>query len=170
MKPLIANMIGAGRLNIETYERVEADPRTTWDSVLVVVLSSIAAGLGSGITGVVDVLALITIAVLTWLIWVGLTYVIGSRLLATPETEATFGQVMRTTGFSAAPGIFRVFGFLPVIGWPIFLGATVWMLFSFVVAVRQALDFKSTARAFAVCLLGWLIHGVLLAAFVLRAI
>jgi hypothetical protein len=43
------------------------------------------------------------------------------------------------------------------------------MLLTFVVAVRQALDYASSARALAVCLLGWLIHGVLFFAFVRTA-
>ena len=33
--------------------------------------------------------------------------------------------------------------------------AAVWMLLAMIVAVRQALDYKSTARAVAVCGLGW---------------
>jgi len=44
------------------------------------------------------------------------------------------------------------------------------MLFTFVVAVRQALDYSSTGRALAVCLLGWIIHGVLFFGFVLVAL
>jgi hypothetical protein len=43
------------------------------------------------------------------------------------------------------------------------------MLFTYVVAVRQALDYASTGRALAVCLLGWLIHAVVLFGFVLTA-
>jgi hypothetical protein len=29
--------------------------------------------------------------------------------------------------------------------------------------VRQALDYRSTARAVGVCVLGWIIHGIILA-------
>jgi hypothetical protein len=85
-------------------------------------------------------------------------------------TKADFGQVMRTTGFSAAPGVFRVLGAIPVIGWFLFLIVTVWMLMSFVVAVRQALDYQTTGRAFAVCLLGWIIHAILFFGFVMVAV
>ena len=53
----------------------------------------------------------------SWLIWVGLTYMIGTRLLPMATTEATFGQVLRTTGFSAAPGgVVRVLQDAGVIG------------------------------------------------------
>jgi hypothetical protein len=44
------------------------------------------------------------------------------------------------------------------------------MLFSFVAAIRQALDYGSYYRALAVCVLGWIIHGVLFFSFVIVAL
>jgi hypothetical protein len=38
---------------------------------------------------------------------------------------------------------------------PAFALASVWMLISMIVAVRQALDYDSTARAVAVCVIAW---------------
>jgi len=40
---------------------------------------------------------------------------------------------------------------------PVFAATAVWMLVATIVAVRQALDYRSTARAVAVCALGWLL-------------
>jgi hypothetical protein len=34
---------------------------------------------------------------------------------------------------------------------------SVWLLVAMVIAVKQALDYKSTARAVGVCLVGWLV-------------
>jgi hypothetical protein len=39
------------------------------------------------------------------------------------------------------------------------------MLAAMVVAVRQALDYESTGRAIGVCLIGFFVQGLLLAAF-----
>ena len=36
-----------------------------------------------------------------------------------------------------------------------FAVTAIWMLMAMIVAIRQALDYTSTARAFAVCALGW---------------
>jgi len=36
------------------------------------------------------------------------------------------------------------------------------MLVAMVIAVRQALDYHGTGRAIAVCLIGWLVHEVIL--------
>ena len=170
MKTLFNRMIGASRLDSATYEQVEADRRGTAGAVLVVILSSVAAAIGGGSRDVVSVVSAVVLLLCAWAIWVGLTYFIGACLLPGPETHADIGEVLRTTGFSASPGILRVLGFIPGIGYPIFMVVTVWMLLTFVVAIRQALDYSSSVRALAVCILGWLIHGLLFFGFVLVAI
>jgi hypothetical protein len=58
--------------------------------------------------------------------------------------------------------MFQSFGVIPGIGLPIFLGVTAWMLLSFVVAIREALDYASFKKALAVCVLGWVIPSVVL--------
>jgi len=40
---------------------------------------------------------------------------------------------------------------------PVFALTAVWMLAAMIVAVRQALDYRNTGRAVAVCLLGWVL-------------
>ena len=67
------------------------------------------------------------------------------------------GQLMRTLGFAQSVGVLRVLGGVPVLG-PLLLGAvSVWMLVAMVIAVRQALDYTSTWRAAAVCIVAWLV-------------
>jgi hypothetical protein len=104
-------------------------------------------------------------ALVGWGLWAGITYFIGTRLLGTPATSSTWGELLRTTGFAAAPGIFRILGFMPIVGIPVYFLVSVWMLVTFVVAVRQALDYTSTWRAVAVCMTGWLV-SVFLGVFV----
>lgn len=170
MNTLASRLLGSARLSTKSYEEVESDRHANLQAVGVVVLSSLAAAVGTGIRDGGSVIALLVAAILSWIIWVLLTLVIGTELLPGRETDADFGQILRTTGFSAAPGILRIFGLIPVVGPVIFFGATVWMLLSFVVAIRQALDYTSTRRALAVCLLGWIIHGVVFFGFVMTAL
>lgn len=170
MSTITSRLLGTAQLSVRSYEEVEIDKQANVQAIAIVILSAFAAALGTGIRDIGSTIALVAVALLSWIIWVVLTLVIGTQLLPEKDTRADFGQVLRTTGFSAAPGILRVFGLLPLVGHLIFVAATIWMLFTFVVAVRQALDYTSTARAFAVCLLGWIIHGVLFFGFVLTAI
>ena len=65
------------------------------------------------------------------------------------------GELLRTIGFASTPWLLRIFGVLPGVTVPAFAIAAVWMLAAMVVAVRQALDYTSTSRAIAVCLVGW---------------
>jgi hypothetical protein len=170
MKTLLTRMIGASRLDAGTYEEVEADRGSTGGAFLVVLVASVAAAIGSGARDVTTVITILVLLLATWMIWVGLTFFIGTALLPQPQTRADIGEVLRTTGFSASPGVLRILGVLPVIGLPIFIGITFWMLATFTVAIRQALDYPSSGRALAVCVLGWLIHGVLFFGFVTVAI
>jgi len=161
MKTLLRRMIAASRFDVQTYEQVESDRASTAAAVFIVVIASVAAAIGSGVRDFLSVINGIIVLLLTWSVWVGLTYFIGTRLLPGPQTRADFGEILRTTGFSASPGVLRILGLLPVVGLPIFIGITFWMLLTFVVAIRQALDYTSSRRALAVCALGWLIHGFL---------
>jgi hypothetical protein len=170
MKTLITRMIRASSLDAQTYELVEADRGSTGPAIFVAVLASIAAALGSGVQDIIGLIGLTAMLLLSWIIWVGLTYVIGTRLFAQPQTHADIGELLRTTGFSASPGVLRILGFIPGLGLPIFIVITVWMLVTFVVAVRQALDYSGSGRALAVCVLGWLIHGIVFFAFVRTAV
>jgi hypothetical protein len=170
MSTLTNRLLGSASLNARSYEDVESDPHANVQAIGVVLLSSLAAAIGTGIRDLESTIALLVVAIVSWIVWVFLTLLIGRQLLPASETRVDFGQLLRTTGFSASPGILRVLGLVPVIGWVLFLAATIWMLFSFVVAVRQALDFKSTARALAVCLLGWIIHGIVFFGFVMTAV
>lgn len=159
MASLGERMMGAARLDVGTYEEVEADTTATPQAMIVVILSSLAAGIGSFRDGGITTLLAITLGALVgWLVWAGLTYFIGTKMLPEPDTKANVGELLRTTGFSQAPGILRILGIIPMIGGLISLIASVWMLVAFVIAVRQALDYKSTGRAVGVCLIGFLVY------------
>lgn len=163
MATFTQRMVGAAKLDVHTYEDVEADRTAFGQAMGVVILSSVAAGVGMAGRGQALGLAGGTIAALIgWFIWAWLTYFIGTRLLPMPQTHADLGQLLRTTGFSAAPGILRVLGIVPLLGGLVFFVAGVWMLAAMVVAVRQALDYTSTLRAVGVCVIGWLVYGIVM--------
>src|SRR5262245_15993076 len=114
MSTLASRMIGSARLDAKSYEQVEADSTSTVQAVGIVILPSASAASGTGITDPGGVAGLLAAAVISWLIWVLLTLFIGTQLLPETETRADIGQVLRTTGFSATPGILRIFAIVPV--------------------------------------------------------
>ena len=151
-------LIGAISLDAAIYEEVEADRGATGQALSIVVMSSLAAGVGArGLGGLslANILFISTVALIAWAAWALVTYEIGTRVMPEPQTRSDLGELLRTIGFSAAPGMLRIFGIVPGASVAAFAITAVWMLCAMVVAVRQALDFTSTARAVGVCLLGW---------------
>ena len=164
MNQLFDRMLRAARLDVALYEEVEADQSALGQAAIVVVLSSLAGGIGTvNLPGGPGIVVGTIGALVGWGLWALLTYLIGTKLLPEPGTEADVGQLLRTIGFSASPGLLRIFGVVPLIGPLVALGASLWMLATMVVAVRQALDYKSTGRAVGVCALGFVVQVVIMA-------
>ena len=156
----------AAKLDVNLYEEVEADKGALGQAMTVVILSSIAAGLGSiAKVGMSGILTGTILALVGWFIWAYITYIIGTKVLPTPETEADYGQLLRTIGFSSSPGLIRVLGIIPGLAGIVFLVTGVWMLIAMIIAVRQALDYNSTLRAVGVCIIGWIIQAITLGIF-----
>ena len=158
-------MLRAAKLDADLYEEVEADKSAMPQAMGVVVLSSVAAGIGGigmGVAGPGGILMGIVLALVGWYIWAFLTYFIGTKLLPEPQTHADLGELLRTIGFSSSPGLIRILGIIPGLGTMVFLVASIWMLVAMVIAVRQALDYKSTWRAVGVCAIGWVIQSVII--------
>jgi len=161
MGTLSERMLGAARLDAGTYEEVERDRTATTQALIVVVLTSLAAGIGLG-AGLRGIVINTVAAIVLWAIWAALVFWIGTRLLPEVQTRADWGEVARTVGFAQSPGVLRVLGVIPILGDFVRAIADVWVLIATVVAVRQALDYASLARAVGVCLVGW---GIQIVAF-----
>ena len=166
MAGLTNRIIRAAKLEVHLYEEVEADTGAMGQAMVVVVLSSVAAGIGSIAQGGARGIVLGTIvALIGWYIWAYITYFIGTKLLPEPQTKADHGELLRTIGFSSAPGLIRILGIIPGLNAIVNLAAGIWMLVAMVVAVRQALDYSSTGRAVAVCAIGWVVQMLILMLF-----
>jgi hypothetical protein len=158
----VNRIIRACKLDVSLYEEVEADKSATIQAASVVVLSSIAAGIGAISLGASNFLMAPLLSLASWYIWAYLIYLIGAKLFPESNTQADHGQLLRTIGFSSAPGLIRVFGFTPELMSITFIGSGIWMLIAMVIAVRQALDYESTWRAIGVVIIGFLVQAIAL--------
>ncbi|HEX2276009.1 MAG TPA: YIP1 family protein [Candidatus Tectomicrobia bacterium] len=146
-------MKGAALLHSDTYEEVEADQTATGQAAGVVALVAVAQAIGGAGEGGFGVLAGAISALLGWLLWAGITYLIGAKLLG---GTATWGELLRTLGFAQTPGVLYVLGFIPVLGGIIRFVVAIWVLIAGVIAIRQALD-VGTGKAILTAVLGWLV-------------
>jgi hypothetical protein len=163
MATLQERIIGAAMLDTRIYEEVEADRTATSQALIVVVLAAVSSGLASIRYGPSLIITMIIAGLIGWAVWAGLTYVIGTKVMPEPQTKADFGEMLRVLGFAAAPGILGILGIIPFVGWLIRFALSVWQLITFVVAVRQGLDYTSTGRAVVVCIIGFIAYWVVAA-------
>jgi hypothetical protein len=158
----------AARLEAALYEEVEADRAATPQAFAVVLLAALAAGIGSfhngGASGIFWTAAAWLVG---WYAWARSAWWIGTRLLPGPETHADTGELLRTLGFSSSPGVLLALALFEPLAGPVFLVCGLWMLACMVIAVRQALDYRGSLRAVAVCAIGFPVYAAILAATLL---
>jgi hypothetical protein len=156
---LTDRMIRAARLDVALYNEVEADLNATSQALTVVIISSVAAGIGGAIAGAMagktsliigGLVGGIVTALLGWLVWSFVMYFVGTRMFG---GTATYGELLRTTGFATSPGVLRILSFIPVLGGIINLLVGIWMIVTGFIAVREALDI-STGSTIATIIVG----------------
>jgi Yip1 domain len=162
MTDLIDRAVRAAKLDASVYEEVEADKAAIGQAMTVVVVSSVAAGIGSAHHGILGLLIGAVGALVGWYVWAFITHFVGTKFLPESQTDADVGELLRTTGFSSSPGVLRVLGIIPGLTAIVFFVVSIWMLVAMVIAVRQALDYTSTGRAVGVCAIGWLFQMLIL--------
>ena len=155
---LFPRMLRAAKVESQLYEEVEADSGATGQALLVVVMASLSAGIGHGISGLmkggaggigVFFTSLIIGAIgslVAWFIFSLLCFWLGTTLFKGPDTKSTLGELLRVLGFADSPALLNIFVFIPFIGPIIPFVTMIWTIIAGVVGVRQACDF-TTGRA-----------------------
>jgi hypothetical protein len=151
-RSIVDRMKGAAMLDVATYEEVEADSTATTQAAGVVAIVAVAQAIGALGQGGAGIIGGIIAAVLGWLVWSGVTYLIGDKLLG---GTATWGELLRTLGFAQSPGVLAALGIIPLLGGLIKFAVAIWILIAGIIAIRQALDF-GTGKAILTAVLGWL--------------
>ena len=154
-RTILDRMLGAALLETETYEEAALASSVWMQAALVVVITSVAAGignLGGGLTGFV-------VAFLGGLLGWGFcafgSYWTAIKKFGIPRTETALAATVRGLGFASTPRLFLVFTFIPTIGFLIGLAVHTWTLITIGFAVKPALDLD-TRPSIMVALAGWL--------------
>ena len=156
-------------LDVDTFEEIEHDEKATGQAALVAVVSAILLALGISIGPVIlqpdnlgsgspilNFLGIAVFAIIAWLIWSAVTYFIGTKIF---DGEATYGEMLRVTGFGFAPMAFMVFSAIPCIGFAIALIVSIWSLAAVFIAVRSGLDLDFGRTLFTV-IVGWILYAI----------
>ena len=137
----VSRIFRAIKIDVDLYEEVEKDEKATLQAGIVVVLSSLAAGIGALQMGMSNFFLAPIMSLLSWYVWAYVIYFVGVKLFGDPKTKSNHGELLRTIGFSSAPGLIRVFGVTPELMTVTFIGSALWMLACMVVAVKQSLNY-----------------------------
>jgi len=169
-RSLVSRMVRAAKLEVDLYGEVEADTTANGQALLAVLIASVASGIGVAIAELLleeraiwflwGLLIGLVTGIVGWFAWSLLAYWLGITIFKGPETSATYGELLRTIGFSNSPRVLSFLFFVPYLGGLIAFIVSVWALIAGVIAVKQALDL-STWRAIGTCVMGWIIYTLL---------
>jgi hypothetical protein len=167
---LVNRMIRAAMLDPRLYEEVEHDRSATSQAVQVVIIVALASGIGgalwklltlSPIDAVTGLIGGILAAVLGWLVWAFVTYIIGAKIFG---GTATYGEMLRTLGFAQSPNVLLIFtgvlGAIPLLGGLLRFALLIWVLLAGLIAIRQALD-VGTGKAILTAIIGWIVMAII---------
>ena len=150
------------KIDPEVFDEVQKDKNATISAGTVVVLSSLAAGIGASHLGVANFFLAPVLSLVTWFVWAYIVYFVGVKLFPDLRTKTTHMALLRSIGFSTAPGMIRIFGINEDIMTVVFVGSAFWMLACMVVAVKQTLNYKSLLKALGVVIIAWFVQAFVL--------
>ena len=168
-------IVGAMRLDPNTFEDIERDPTAIGQAVGVIAIAAVSAGIGNiwygGIRGIFGRIVGLLIG---YVVWTLLVWLIGTKLMPDPATKADLPETFRVIAFGAAPGVLSIITIIPLLGYLLQAVIWIWMMAAMVVAVRQVLDYTDTVKAVVVVVIGfvvqWVVAGVITAMMIGTAV
>ena len=137
---------------------------------LIMILDGVAGAVALGTLYKTNIFFSGITALLSWMVWTALIYVIGVKLFPDPDTDVNFKKILIAVGLAHAPGLFRFFVFMPSLVIPIVFFTQFWIFASLIIAVRETLNFKSNLKSAGVIIIAFLIISIVSLSFVMDRI
>ena len=158
-------VVGALKLDANTFEDIERDPTAMGQAVGIVALAGLAGSLGSiWRLGFGSMAFAVIIAICGYLLWSVVVWLVGTKLMPDPATSADFAETFRVIAFASSPALLGVVSIVPLLGGFIALVLTpviwLWSMAAMVVAVKAVLDYADTFKAVIVVLIGFVVYLV----------
>ena len=109
-------------------------------------------------------------ALITWLIWSILIFVIGVKLFPDGNSKIPFKRILVGVGYAHAPGLIRFFAVTPELVIPIIFLTQFWIFATLIISTKHVLNLKSNFKAFGIIFLSFLIIAFLSVTFVMSRI
>jgi hypothetical protein len=137
-----ARMLRVARFDRSVYAEVEGDPAGTRQAALVVALVAAAAALGTALLGTWHpgaILGAVLAALLRWLLWSGVDYLIGRVLFRVPVPAA---RLVRALGYAQTPQVLAALAFVPLAGAWLVVASRLLTLVAGNLAIGHALELR----------------------------
>jgi hypothetical protein len=152
-------VVGAMKLDANTFEEIERDQTAISQTVGVITIAAVSNGIGwiwyNGISGIIGG---VIGGLIGYTVWSALVWVVGTKMMPEPQTKADFAETFRVVGFAASPGVLSAITIIPGLGWLLMVAIWIWQIAAMVVAVRQVLDYSETGKAILVVVIGFIVY------------
>jgi hypothetical protein len=154
-------VVGAMRLDANTFEEIERDPTAMGQAAGVIVLAAVSMGVGNlfwgGMSGIVF---RIIIGLIAYVCWAVIVWIVGTKVMPDPNTKADFAETFRVIAFAASPGVLGIITIIPILGWLLSFILWLWQFVAMIVAVKAVLDYNDYLKPIVVVIIGWIVYAV----------
>lgn len=140
LRPYVDRVKGAITLDRSTYEEIGYDEHATAPAAIFVALVALQIEILFPDGGFEVAVVLTCLALLTWLLFSALAYIIGTRYSGTSSFFASWLSVLRGVGFASIPLLASSVLYLSGLAFIAFLGLVTWTAIAIVAAIRYVLD------------------------------
>ncbi len=154
-RSILSQMLGAALLEPEPYQEAALTPSVKTQAILVVIISSIAVGVGSLGAGPLGFVLGAIAGLAGWGVYAFVAYRVAIARFQVPPNVTIWGSTWRVLALASTPRLFLVFTLVPGIGFLVGLAVHAWLLITAVSALTPALDLD-TRPTIIVALSGWL--------------
>ncbi len=152
------SMIRVITFDTAIYAEVADDKGANLQAFSIVLISAFVAGVSAyvaaGFEGFDRVVSQMFLASVGWVLWVSITYFIGTQIFNKRTPERNWKSLARALGFAQSAGVLRILAVIPGLGVALTVVVLAWIFIASVLAIRGALGFESHWRAFAVVAIG----------------
>jgi hypothetical protein len=155
-------IIGAAKLDANTFEDIERDPTAISQAIGVIALAAVSTGIGNvWYGGFAGIIFGVFTSLIGYAVWAVIVWLVGTKVMPDPATKADFQETFRVIGFAAAPGILGFVTIIPILGWILIFCIWLWTIAAMVIAVKQVLDYTDTFKAVIVVIIGFVVNFVI---------
>ena len=139
-------------------------------ALIIIMLGGIAGAIAANTVIKTNILFSGLTAILSWLVWTTLIFVIGTKVFPEKDTKTNFKKMLIGVGYAHAPGLLRILGFIPDLVIPLIFITQFWIFASLIIATREILNFKSNIKSLGVVLITFLIIAIVSVTFIMSKI